>query len=43
MNDKFLNRIIHADAMEMLPRLEDNSVDVVLTDPPYFLDKLDNY
>ena len=42
MNDDWLNQIIHADAMEVLSRLEENSVDVVLTDPPYFLDKLDN-
>ena len=43
MNAQFLNQIIHADTMEMLPLLEENSVDVVLTDPPYFLDKLDNH
>lgn len=28
--------------MELLPQLSDNSVDVVITDPPYFLDKLDS-
>ena len=43
MNSKYLNKIIHADAMEILSLLEENSVDVVLTDPPYFLDKLDNH
>jgi DNA modification methylase len=42
MNNNFLNQIICADSMEVLPRLEENSIDVVLTDPPYFLDKLDN-
>lgn len=41
-NKEFINRIICADAMELLPRIESDSIDVVLTDPPYFLDKLDN-
>jgi len=41
-NSKFINKIICADTLELLPQIEDNSIDVVLTDPPYFLDKLDN-
>lgn len=41
-NSKFINKIICAETLEFLPLLEDNSIDVVLTDPPYFLDKLDN-
>ena len=41
-NNKFVNKIICADTLELLPQIEDNSIDVVLTDPPYFLDKLDN-
>lgn len=41
-NDKFLNKIICADTLELLPQIESSSIDVVLTDPPYFLDKLDN-
>ena len=41
-NNKFINKIICADTLELLPQIEDNSIDVVLTDPPYFLDKLDN-
>jgi len=41
-NNKFINKIICADTLELLPRIEENSIDVVLTDPPYFLDKLDN-
>ena len=28
--------------MKLLPEIKTNSIDVVLTDPPYFLDKLDN-
>ncbi|HEY4508393.1 MAG TPA: DNA methyltransferase [Candidatus Paceibacterota bacterium] len=38
----FLNNITHGDALSLLPRLPEASVDVVVTDPPYFLDKLDN-
>lgn len=41
-NNKFFNQIILGDSLEILSNLEDNSIDIVLTDPPYFLDKLDN-
>lgn len=41
-NKDFINKIICADVLEFFPKIESNSVDVVLTDPPYFLDKLDN-
>ena len=41
-NKKFINKIICADTLELLPKMEKNSFDVVLTAPPYFLDKLDN-
>lgn len=41
-NSKFINKIICADTLELLPQIESDSIDVVLTDPPYFLDKLDN-
>jgi site-specific DNA-methyltransferase (adenine-specific) len=40
-NQKFINRIIFGDSMELLREIEDSSIDLVLTDPPYFLDKLD--
>jgi site-specific DNA-methyltransferase (adenine-specific) len=40
-NSKFLNQIICGDSLKILPQLEENSIDVVLTDPPYFLDKMD--
>lgn len=33
--------IIHGDCLVELEKLDDNSVDCVITDPPYFLDKLD--
>ncbi|GIV24819.1 MAG: hypothetical protein KatS3mg026_0511 [Bacteroidia bacterium] len=39
--DAWLDRIICGDALEVLPQLPAESVDLVLTDPPYFLDKLD--
>lgn len=41
-NNKFLNKIICSDTLELLPQIETDSIDVVLTDPPYFLNKLDN-
>jgi len=42
MNDKLINKIILGDAEKILREIEDNSIDLVLTDPPYFLDKMDN-
>ncbi len=42
MNGKYLNKIIHGDVLQILPDIADNTVDLVLTDPPYFLDKMDN-
>ena len=41
-NKNYLNKIICADALKLLSKIENNSIDIVLTDPPYFLDKLDN-
>jgi site-specific DNA-methyltransferase (adenine-specific) len=40
--NNFINQIILGDSLEVLPEIKDNSIDIVLTDPPYFLDKLDN-
>ena len=34
--------IINNDCLEELVKLEDNTIDCVITDPPYFIDKLDN-
>jgi site-specific DNA-methyltransferase (adenine-specific) len=34
--------ILHNDCMIELDKLPDNSIDCVITDPPYFIDKLDN-
>lgn len=40
-NKNYINKIICGDAHQLLLGLEENSIDLVLTDPPYFLDKLD--
>jgi len=42
MNNKMINKIIFGDAEEVLRRIKSNSIDLALTDPPYFLDKMDN-
>lgn len=34
--------LLHNDCMLELNNLKDNSIDCVITDPPYFIDKLDN-
>ncbi|MBU4603192.1 site-specific DNA-methyltransferase [bacterium] len=41
-NGKYINKIFHSDALEFLPKLKNNSIDLILTDPPYFLDKFDD-
>ncbi len=42
MNNKILNKIVLGNVKDVLLEIEDNSIDIVLTDPPYFLDKMDN-
>jgi site-specific DNA-methyltransferase (adenine-specific) len=37
--DNLLNKIHHADALELLRRLPDASIDLIVTDPPYGLNK----
>ena len=37
-----MNKIICADTLNVLPQIESDSIDIIITDPPYFLDKLDN-
>lgn len=34
-NEKYINKIIHGNAIELLKKIEDDSVDAVITDPPY--------
>ena len=33
--EKYINKIIHADCMDILKQLPDKCIDLVLTDPPY--------
>ena len=40
---KYINNITHEDALKFLPKLKDKSIDIILTDPPYFLDKMDHH
>lgn len=40
--NSFIDQLILGDSLEVLTEIPENSIDVVLTDPPYFLDKLDN-
>ena len=35
-------KIVQGDALEELKKVKDKSVDCILTDPPYFLSKLDD-
>lgn len=35
--DSLLNKIHHADALDLLRRLPDASIDLIVTDPPYYL------
>lgn len=36
MIDQYINRIINADCLDILRKLPDKCIDLVLTDPPYF-------
>ena len=40
--NKYSNKILNGDAFDWLFKMDDNSVDVIFTDPPYFLDKMDD-
>ena len=42
MNNEIYFEIINNDSLIELKKLKDNSIDCVITDPPYFLHKLDN-
>ena len=37
--EDFINKIIHGDCLELIRLIPNNSIDVVLTDPPYGLNK----
>jgi site-specific DNA-methyltransferase (adenine-specific) len=40
--NEYTNKIILGDCIEMMKKFPDNSIDMVCTDPPYFLDGLGN-
>ena len=40
-NNKFLNKILHGDCVEILKKISENSIDLVITSPPY--DNLRSY
>lgn len=42
MLKQFLDKIFNDDCLQVLRNLPDNSVDCVITDPPYFIDGMDN-
>jgi len=42
MNSDFINQVILGDAQDILSKIEPCLIDLVLTDPPYFLDRMDN-
>lgn len=37
-----MNKLINGNCLDELKKLEDNSIDLVFTDPPYFIHKLDS-
>ena len=42
MNKEYINKIVCGDVLDLLPDISSDSIDIVLTDPPYFLDKMDS-
>ena len=43
MNNKnLLNKVTKGDIAEIIGQIETSSIDIILTDPPYFIDKLDS-
>jgi site-specific DNA-methyltransferase (adenine-specific) len=40
--EEMLNRVSYGECVEMMKRIPSNSIDMVCTDPPYFLDGLGN-
>lgn len=42
MSNLPLNEVVLGNCLDVMKRIPDNSIHLILTDPPYFLDKLDN-
>jgi len=43
MIDEFLNKIIQGDCLEVLKTLPENSIDLIVTSPPYAEQRQDSY
>lgn len=43
MNQNFINQIINDDCLNILPQIESNSIDLILTDPPYLISRDSNF
>ena len=41
LND-IINKVIHTECIEIIKKIPSNSIDMICTDPPYFLDGLGN-
>lgn len=41
--EEYINKIICADSLEIMKKMPDNSVDLVLTDPPYWMSFISSY
>jgi site-specific DNA-methyltransferase (adenine-specific) len=39
MNEQFLNKVLHGNCLEWLPRIEDDSISLICIDPPYNIGK----
>ena len=39
MNEEFINKVICGDCLEILPKIKSNSIDLIVTDPPYNINK----
>lgn len=43
MNQNFINQIINDNCLNILPKIESNSIDLILTDPPYLISRDSNF
>jgi len=43
MNSNFINSVINDDCLNILSKIESNSVDLILTDPPYLISRDSNF
>lgn len=40
--DKYINKVVQGDCLEVMKQMPDNSVDLIITDPPYGMDYQSN-